>query len=76
MSKARRRSTIASAVAASSRVSERCAPSRAGGRDPLAADGADVLGFLLVLAAREGIDPAAALRRKWGAHLGPDATLR
>ena len=30
---------------------------------------ADVLGFLLVLAAREGIDPAEALRRKWGKYL-------
>lgn len=38
-------------------------------RDDLAAEIADVLGFLLVLAAREGIDPAAALRRKWGGHL-------
>ena len=47
---------------------------RAGARDQLAAECADVLGFLLVLAAREGIDPAAALRRKWGAHLGPATT--
>jgi len=38
-------------------------------RDDLADEIADVLGFLLVLAAREGIDPAAALRRKWGGHL-------
>ncbi len=30
---------------------------------------ADVLGFLLVFAAREGIDPAAALSQKWGAYL-------
>jgi len=38
-------------------------------RDDLADEIADVLGFLLVLAAREGIDPAAALRRKWGGYL-------
>ena len=49
---------------------------RAGARDRLAEDCADVPGFLLFLAAREGIDPAAALRRKWGVHLGPDTTLR
>ena len=30
---------------------------------------ADVMGFLLVLVAREGIDPAEALRAKWGKYL-------
>ncbi len=30
---------------------------------------ADALGFLLVFAAREGIDPAQALARKWGKYL-------
>lgn len=30
---------------------------------------ADVLGFLLVFSARAGIDPADALRAKWGRHL-------
>jgi NTP pyrophosphatase (non-canonical NTP hydrolase) len=30
---------------------------------------ADVLGFLLLFAQREGIDPAQALRRKWGSYL-------
>ena len=29
---------------------------------------ADVLGFLLVFAAKEGIDPATALRQKWGRY--------
>ncbi len=33
---------------------------------------ADVLGFLLVFAAKTGIDPSETLRRKWGAYL-PDA---
>lgn len=33
---------------------------------------ADVLGFLLVFAHREGIDPAAALRAKWGKYLDSD----
>ncbi|PWK59385.1 hypothetical protein [Roseicyclus mahoneyensis] len=37
----------------------------------LADEIADLLGFLLVFAARTGVDPAAALTRKWGAHL-PD----
>lgn len=32
---------------------------------------ADVLGFLLVFAARSGIDPAHALRQKWGKYLTP-----
>ena len=35
----------------------------------LADELADVLGFLLVFADRAGIDAAAALREKWGAHL-------
>jgi len=35
----------------------------------LAAEAADVLGFLLLFCRRSGIDPAAALRAKWGAHL-------
>ena len=48
----------------------------AASRDDLAAEVADVLGFPLGLAAREGIDPATALRGKWGAHLGPDAAAR
>ncbi len=30
---------------------------------------ADVFGFLLVLAAREGVNPADALHRKWGKYL-------
>lgn len=30
---------------------------------------ADLLGFLLVYAQMEGIDPGAALRRKWGQYL-------
>lgn len=30
---------------------------------------ADLLGFLLVFSAREGIDPAQALIRKWGGYL-------
>ncbi|MFY0622318.1 MAG: hypothetical protein JXQ89_11540 [Pelagimonas sp.] len=34
---------------------------------------ADVLGFLLVLAHREGIDPAQALSRKWGKYLNAGA---
>ncbi len=38
-------------------------------RQDLADEVADVLGFLLVLAAREGIDPAAALTAKWGRYL-------
>lgn len=33
---------------------------------------ADVLGFLLVLAAREGINPAQALSRKWGKYLSQE----
>lgn len=37
----------------------------------LADEIADLLGFLLIFSAREGIDPAAALRAKWGAYL-PD----
>lgn len=32
-------------------------------------EAADLLGFLLVFAGREGIDLDAALRRKWGAFL-------
>ena len=40
-------------------------------REDLADELADVLGFLLVFADREGIDPAEALIRKWGRHL-PD----
>jgi NTP pyrophosphatase (non-canonical NTP hydrolase) len=34
---------------------------------------ADVLGFLLVFCARAGIDPARALRDKWGKYL-PEET--
>ncbi len=41
-------------------------------RADVAREAADVLGFLLVFCAREGIDPAAALRDKWGAYLHPD----
>jgi NTP pyrophosphatase (non-canonical NTP hydrolase) len=35
----------------------------------LADEVADLFGFLLVFAARMGVDPAAELTRKWGAHL-------
>lgn len=38
-------------------------------RADLADELADVLGFLLVFAAREGIDPAQALQDKWGQYL-------
>lgn len=38
-------------------------------RQDLADEVADVLGFLLVFARREGIDPAAAVTRKWGGYL-------
>lgn len=37
--------------------------------DDVADELADVLGFLLVFAARTGIDPAQALTQKWGAYL-------
>ena len=38
-------------------------------QDDVADELADALGFLLVFAAREGIDPAQALTRKWGKYL-------
>lgn len=38
----------------------------------LADELADVLGFLLVLAEREGIDPAQAFADKWGKYLTTD----
>ena len=38
-------------------------------RADMADELADVLGFLLVFAAREGIDPAQALQDKWGQYL-------
>lgn len=34
----------------------------------------DLLGFLLIFAAREGIDPGEALRAKWGQYLEGPAT--
>ena len=34
---------------------------------------ADLLGFLLLFAEWQGIDPAQALRRKWGGYLPPSA---
>lgn len=40
-------------------------------RQDLSDELADVLGFLLVFAAREGLDPAQALRDKWGKYLTP-----
>jgi NTP pyrophosphatase (non-canonical NTP hydrolase) len=42
------------------------------GPDDLADEVADLLGFLLVFAQRTGVDPAAALQRKWGKHLPED----
>ncbi|MGH1413925.1 MAG: hypothetical protein ACRBB0_10535 [Pelagimonas sp.] len=40
-----------------------------GTHDDLANEIADVFGFLLVLAAREGVNPANALMTKWGRYL-------
>lgn len=37
----------------------------------VAREAADLLGFLLVFTAREGIDLDAALRQKWGQYLPP-----
>ena len=33
---------------------------------------ADLFGFLLIFAAREGVDLDAALRKKWGQYLPPE----
>lgn len=41
-------------------------------RAAVAREAADLLGFLLVFAAREGIDLDAALRQKWGPYLPPN----
>jgi hypothetical protein len=40
-------------------------------RHDLSDEVADVPGFLLVFAGREGLDPGAALREKWGKYPPP-----
>lgn len=47
-----------------------------GSRAALEDEAADVLGFLLLFADWQGIDLAAAFRRKWAGHLGPDEGLQ
>lgn len=42
---------------------------KAGSTEALADEIGDLFGFLLVFAARAGIDPSEALVRKWGAYL-------
>ncbi|KIC41257.1 hypothetical protein RA27_11550 [Ruegeria sp. ANG-R] len=43
------------------------------GHDDLADEVGDLLGFLLLFAEWQGIDPGDALRRKWEKHLGVGA---
>lgn len=44
-----------------------------GSREALTEELADLLGFVLLFADWQGIDPGAALRRKWGKYLdAPD----